>query len=132
LVFVDAVHPELDERIEKLLSPAQVQERRVDLEQNDEGIKFNDILMSEEQVKAAGPVPDVPVIVIRHGLPFEAGADWPSEAVEQLWADLQTDLSTLTSHGKVVVALNSHHRIQETEPEVVSAAIQEVVRATQK
>jgi pimeloyl-ACP methyl ester carboxylesterase len=132
LVFVDAIHPELDARIEKLLSPTQVQERRADLELNDEGIRFNDILTSEGQVRAAGPVPDVPVTVIRHGLPFEASADWPSEAVEQLWAELQTDLSTLTAHGKVVVALNSHHRIQETEPEVVSAAIQEVVNTTQK
>ena len=53
-------------------------------------------------------------------------------AVEQLWAELQTDLSTLTSQGNVIVAKNSHHRIQESEPEVVSAAIEEVVEAKNK
>jgi len=34
--------------------------------------------------------------------------------------------------GKVVVAAKSHHRIQEDEPEVVSTAIEEVVRAARR
>jgi hypothetical protein len=74
----------------------------------------------------------VPLVVIRHGLPFEASPDWPSTPVEQLWSELQSDLATLTTHGKVIVAEHSHHRIQETEPEVVSAAIKEVVEAARR
>jgi pimeloyl-ACP methyl ester carboxylesterase len=132
LVFVDAIHPDLDQRIEQLLSPAQVAERRAELELNQEGIKFADILTSEDQVRAAGPIRDVPLVVIRHGLPFEASPEWPSAAVEQLWAWLQDDLATLTPQGKVIVAEHSHHRIQETEPEVVSAAIKDVVEAARK
>ena len=129
LVFVDAIHPDLDRRIEKLLSARQAAQRRADLELNQEGIRFGDILTSEAQVKAASPVPDVPLIVIRHGLPFEGDPDWPTEAVEKLWAELQRDLAKLTRHGQVVIAAKSHHRIQEDEPDVVSAAIEQVVRA---
>jgi pimeloyl-ACP methyl ester carboxylesterase len=129
LVFVDAVHPDLDVRIEKLLSAEQVADRRAELELNQEGIRFRDILTSEAQVKKAKSLPDVPLMVIRHGLPFDSGPGWPADAVEKLWADLQNDLATLTSQGEVVVATASHHRVQEDQPDVVSGAIEQVVRA---
>jgi pimeloyl-ACP methyl ester carboxylesterase len=132
LVFVDAIHPDLDRRIEKLLSAPEVAQRRSDLELNQEGIKFVDILTSEAQVKAAGPVPKVPLTVIRHGLPFEGDANWPTQAVEKLWAELQADLAKLAPGGRVIVATKSHHRIQEDEPEVVVAAIAQVVQAARK
>jgi pimeloyl-ACP methyl ester carboxylesterase len=132
LVLVDAIHPDLDERIEELLTTAQVAERRDELELNQEGIKFADIRSSEDQLHAAGAIPDVPLVVVRHGLPFEASPDWPSDKVEQLWSELQAELATLTTHGKVIVAEHSHHRIQESEPEVVTAAIKEVVEAARK
>jgi pimeloyl-ACP methyl ester carboxylesterase len=132
LVFVDAIHPDFDNRLEPLLSPAQAQQRREDLELNQEGIKFKDILASEDQVRAAGPVPDVPIIVIRHGIPFEGGADWPTEKVEALWEELQNDLATLSSQGKVILAENSHHRIEEDRPDVVIAAIQEIFKQVHK
>jgi pimeloyl-ACP methyl ester carboxylesterase len=132
MVFVDTIHPDLDVRIEKLLSPAQAQQRREELEMNPEGITFKDILASEEQVRSAGPIPDVPIIVIRHGLPFEGGPDWPTAQVEALWTELQNDLATLSSDGKVVVAENSHHRIQEDRPDVVIAAIREIFDKVRK
>ena len=132
LVLVDAVHPDLDRRIEKLLSARQVAQRRADLELNQEGIRFADILTSEAQVRVARPVPDVPLVVLRHGLPFEGGSNWPTEAVEKLWAELQNDLAKLTPRSQVIVAAKSHHRIQEDEPGVVSAAIEQVVRAARK
>jgi hypothetical protein len=132
LVFVDAIHPDLDVRIEKLLSAKQIAERRADLELNQEGIRFRDILTSEAQVRGAGPVPDVPLVVVRHGLPFDGGPGWPTDVVEHLWAELQNDLAKLTPRGKVVLAAKSHHRIQEDEPEVVSGAIEEVVRAARR
>jgi pimeloyl-ACP methyl ester carboxylesterase len=132
LVFVDAIHPDFDKRLEPLLSPAQAQQRRDDLELNQEGIKFKGILASEDQVRAAGPVPDVPIIVIRHGIPFEGGADWPTEKVEALWEELQNGLATLSSQGKVIVAENSHHRIEEDRPDVVIAAIQEIFNKVHK
>jgi pimeloyl-ACP methyl ester carboxylesterase len=119
MVFVDAIHPDLDTRIEAL-------------ELNQEGIKFEDILASEDQVRAAGPIPTVPIIVLRHGLPFEGGADWPTEKVEALWEELQNPLAKLSSDSKVIVAENSHHRIEEDRPDVVIAAIQEIFNKVHK
>ncbi len=132
LVFVDAIHPDLDARIAKLLSPKQAADRRADLELNQEGIRFRDILTSEAQVKAAKPLPDVPLVVIRHGLPLDGGPGWPTNAVEKLWADLQSDLATLTPQGEVVVATASHHRIQEDQPDLVSREIEQVIRAVRR
>jgi pimeloyl-ACP methyl ester carboxylesterase len=132
LVLVDAVHPDLDVRIEKLLSAEQVADRRAELELNQEGIRFRDILTSEAQVRKAKPPPDVPLMVIRHGLPFESGPGWPADAVEKLWADLQNDLATLTPQGEVIVAAASHHRIQEDQPDGVSGVIEQVVRGERR
>ena len=129
LVLVDSLHPDLDSRIEPLLSPAQVKQRREELELNQEHVRFTDILSSEAQVRAAGPLPDVPLVVIRHGIAFDGPPDWPTEAVERLWTELQTDLAGRTAHGKLILAPRSHHRIQEDQPEIVSAAIREVVDA---
>jgi pimeloyl-ACP methyl ester carboxylesterase len=132
LVFVDAIDPDFDKRLEPLLSPAQVQQRREELELNQEGIKFKDILASEDLVRAAGPIPNVPIIVIQHGIPFDGGADWPTQKVETLWTELQNDLANLSSKGKVIVAESSHHRIEEDRPDVVIAAIQEIFNEVHK
>ena len=126
MVFVDAIHPDFDQRLEPLLSAAQVQERRDDLERNQEGIKFEEILTSEDQVRLAPPIPEMPIVVLRHGLPFEGGADWPTKKVEALWEELQDDLAKLSTQGKVILAENSHHRIEEDRPDLVIAAIQEI------
>ena len=132
LVFVDAIHPDLDVRIEKLLSAEQTADRRADLELNQEGIRFRDILTSGAQVKAAKPLRDVPLVVISHGVPFDGGPGWPTEAVEKLWADLQSDLARLTPQGEVVVATASRHRIQEDQPDLVSGAIEQVIHVVRR
>ena len=132
LVFVDAIHPDLDVRIEKLLSAQQAADRRADLELNQEGIRFRDILASEAQVKAARPLRDVPLVVIRHGVPLDGGPGWPTDAVEKLWADLQSDLARLTPQGEVVDATASRHRIQEDQPDLVSGAIEQVVHVVRR
>ncbi len=128
MVLVDATHPDLDARIEKLLSPSQVQERRADLAANDEHVTFDDLLASDSQVRAAAPLPDVPAVVLRHGLPFESSSGWPRDRIERLWADLQVDLARRLPHSHVVVAEHSGHRIHQMQPELVIAAIQEVVQ----
>jgi pimeloyl-ACP methyl ester carboxylesterase len=129
-VFVDAVHPDLDARIAELLTPEQAAQRGEELEVNQEGITFEDILASDEQVREAPEFPAIPVVVIAHGRPFEVtDPEWPARKVESLWTELQRDLSELAPGGKLVIAEESEHRIQETEPSVVADAIGEVVAA---
>jgi pimeloyl-ACP methyl ester carboxylesterase len=128
LVLVDSLHPELDRRIERVLSPAQRQARRADLERNTEGIRFRDILRSEAQVRRAWgrARTRIPIVALRHGLPFEAEPGFPLRRVEALWRRLQVELAARSVHGRVVVARHSHHRIAETQPGLVAAAIRRV------
>jgi pimeloyl-ACP methyl ester carboxylesterase len=48
----------------------------------------------------------------------------------QVWMSLQTDLSRRSSRGKLVVAQNSGHSIQNDRPDLVIASIREVVLET--
>jgi pimeloyl-ACP methyl ester carboxylesterase len=132
MVLVDSTHADLDDRIEAVITTAQAEERRMELGLNQEKTSFKDIQESDNQVRAAGNLPDVPLVVLRHGVPFEFSEGWPAERIEQIWLDLQTDLSKRTSKGRLVVAEKSGHRISETEPELVVAAIREVLEATRK
>jgi pimeloyl-ACP methyl ester carboxylesterase len=138
LVLVDSLHPDFDERIEKLLTPEQVQERRAELSDNPEGVQFVDILTSEMQVRNAGlnaerNLPDVPLIVLRHGRPWDFSPNWPAEAVEELWVELQTDLARRSSTSRLIVAERAGHRIAEMRPDLVVGAIEDVtVQASNK
>jgi len=132
LVLVDALHPQFDERIEKLFTPEQVAERRAELSDNLEGVQFTDILTSEMQVQNAGTLPDLPLIVLRHGRPFDFSPGWPADEVEKLWVDLQTDLASRSSTGQLVLATGAGHRIAEMRPDLVIQAIKDVVNAARK
>lgn len=126
VVFVDAVHPELDSRIEQLLSPEQIAARRAQLEANPEGVTFADLQASARFVARAPGFPPVSTIAIRHGVPpVSTDPTWPTDRVEALWAELTGELAELGDPPQpVVVAAASGDRIQETEPGLVVDAIE--------
>jgi len=129
VVLVDSLHPDLDRRIEPLLGRHGARERRRALEQNPEGVRYADLLASDEQLREAREgFPPVPLIVLQHGISFDPGGE-PVPRIERLWGELQRDNAKLSPEGRVVVAERSHHRIAEDEPEVVAGAIREVVEA---
>jgi pimeloyl-ACP methyl ester carboxylesterase len=133
IVLVDSLHWDFDRRIEKLLPKKLALQRRDELALNRERIFFPQLLASERQVHAALPLPDVPLVVIRHGIPFSTAPGWPTRAVEQLWLALQNDLATETpTRGTVVLAARSSHRIAEQQPALVAAQIEHVVAEARK
>ena len=89
LVFVDAIHADLDVRIENLLSAEQAADRQSRAGEPGRD-PVDDILTSEAHVKRAKPLPDVPLLVIRHGLPLDGSPDWTTDAVEKLWPTFRT------------------------------------------
>jgi pimeloyl-ACP methyl ester carboxylesterase len=123
LVLVDALHPDLDRRIEALLSRRQRADRRRALAQNLEGIRYADLLRSDVQVREAERHLSMPVAVLRHGLPFANSDGVPARAVERLWGELQRSLATLGSPSRTWIARRSHHRIAEMQPRVVAEAV---------
>ena len=77
---------------------------------------------------------DIPLVVIRHGrpvLPLQ-GAITPevSQAYERVWAQMQDELAALSPQGRLVVAEGSGHGVQVDRPDVVIAAIRDVLAAT--
>jgi pimeloyl-ACP methyl ester carboxylesterase len=125
VVLVDAISPGWDDRLEAMLTQAQVDQRRAI--PNGEDISNEDIRASERFVGSAGAFPDVPLVVLRHGRPFELGPDWPSDKVEALWTSLQEGLARLSPKSALLLAATSGHRIHQQQPDLVADAIHAVV-----
>jgi pimeloyl-ACP methyl ester carboxylesterase len=115
LVLVDSIHPDLDRRIEPLLGRAGALARRRALADNAEGVTYRDLLASDREVRAAPPLPHVPLIALRHGVSFDPGGR-PDPAVERLWSALQRDLARQAGDGRVQRVAGTHHRIAEERP----------------
>jgi alpha/beta hydrolase fold len=81
-----------------------------------------DYVESGHQVQAAPPLPAVPLIVIEHGIPGGV----PSQ-VEPQWHAWRQDLASRSPRSKLIVAERSSHEIQSTQPDLVVAAVQEIV-----
>jgi pimeloyl-ACP methyl ester carboxylesterase len=108
LVLVDAAHEDgyLDPEYRKYHSDA---------------IGGVNLTESALQVRAAPSLPDIPLIVLAHGLP--SGLPFS----EERWSGWQKDLAARAPRGKLVVADQSRHDIQLDQPDLVIASIQEVV-----
>lgn len=123
LVLVDSTHEDYPAR-ERALRSAEEKSRI----ENAFGIaspaarsEYQSMPASVEQIKAARPLPDVPVIVLT------AGHMEGSAALRELWLTLQADLANRASHGTQVIAQESGHFIQFDRPDLVIDAIQKVV-----
>jgi len=70
--------------------------------------------------------------VITHGQPFgipESALGFSPDALEKAWTSAQHALAKLTPDGQFEVAAESAHYVQLQQPELVIAAIGQVVRA---
>jgi len=141
LVLIDAVHPAYHKRrvamFKPLLPPDQwealrqdamaVPHRLVDPEQVD-------IWTSERQVRRAlrrAPLRPMPLVALAHGRPEDPSAPFV-EQDERLWRQLQRELARLVPGGRLVIATQSGHNIQDEQPELVLDAVRDVVRAVRK
>ncbi len=88
-------------------------------------------VFSGEQVKNAGTLPDIPLIVITRGKRV-----WPDEPygnmLETTWSDMQKELAGLTPKGRQIIAAESDHLIHLEQPEVIAAAIISVIQQVQQ
>jgi pimeloyl-ACP methyl ester carboxylesterase len=80
---------------------------------------------SDAQVRATGLLGDMPLIVLRHGVP----GMWKSEQAEQAWQQALQALADLSTNGSSIVAEKSGHNIMADQPEVVVDAIRNVMQA---
>jgi pimeloyl-ACP methyl ester carboxylesterase len=139
LVLIDAVHPAYHQRQLALLKPllppdvwealrrkAMTPPHRL---RDPEGV---DIWTSERQTRVAlrgSPLRPMPLVVLTHGRPEPSPPGWPGQEIERLWQQLQRELAQLVPGGRLVVATESGHDIQQDQPELVLDAIRDVVLA---
>jgi pimeloyl-ACP methyl ester carboxylesterase len=137
LVLIDAVHPATIKRRLAMLKPLVSPEEWEALRQlmitvphrlvDPEGI---DSWTSERQTRKAlrrSPLRPMPLVVLAHGRP-DPNVPFP-EQEERLLQQLQRELAQLVPGGRLVIATESGHIIQDDQPELVLDAIRDVVRA---
>ena len=84
---------------------------------NTEGIRINeDFFESGRQVREAGPLPDIPLVVLSAALDRDP-----------VWHKLQNDLPNIVPRGRAVLAGKSGPDIHWDEPDLVISAIRDVV-----
>jgi pimeloyl-ACP methyl ester carboxylesterase len=84
VVLVDSLHPEIDTTFRRLFGKQAAAARARQLEDNSERITFADLRRSAAEVEAAEGFPDVPLVVLKHGISFDAGGE-PVPALERAW-----------------------------------------------
>lgn len=76
------------------------------------------------------PLPDVPYVVLSKGQPFGLEGETPGFTIDELetaWAAAQNDLASLLPGTPHITVSGSAHYIQLQRPDLVTAAIDEVV-----
>lgn len=131
LVLIDASHEDQDRRRRAIVSEELFAAEQLAIQANSEGI---DLGMSYSQMSAARtatPLRPMPLIVLSAGQadPAFFPAGWPMEAEAILHAELQADLAGLVPNGRLVVAAQTGHYIQQSQPDLIVEAIREVVEA---
>jgi pimeloyl-ACP methyl ester carboxylesterase len=102
-----------------------------------EQIDFDASFTQLREAAAAHPLPPLPLVVLTRGTAAGAegypGAeavlppDFPWDAFDTVWQELQDELAALTPEARHVVAAKSGHYIQLEQPELVIEAIRQVV-----
>jgi pimeloyl-ACP methyl ester carboxylesterase len=128
LVLVDAWPEDFFDRARALLTAEQWASRIATVwAGNPEQI---DLDATFALVRAAGPLPAVPLVVITHGDPradpYWLPSDWPIEQLEPIWQELQADLARSVPNGRLIVAEGSGHAVSY---DLVAGAIRDVVAA---
>jgi pimeloyl-ACP methyl ester carboxylesterase len=77
---------------------------------------------------------EVPLVVLSRGLrdPLPTLSQVENQQYEQAWQSMQSELVSLSSNSRQIIAAKSGHYIQLQQPGLVSGAIQEVVEAAHK
>jgi pimeloyl-ACP methyl ester carboxylesterase len=140
LVLIDAVHSDYYARrialLKTLLPPAGLKatvralRTRPPAIVDPEQIDLETSLAQTRAALARAPLHSMPLFVLTHGRPDPSGSDPRLVAAdERLWRKLQDELAGLVPNSKHVIAKKSGHDIQHEQPQLVAAAIRNVVQA---
>ncbi len=125
IVLVESSHPLEAEQFEAHLTPEQIEEDRAAVLDNPEGL---DPFASFEQAQDAGPLPEVPLIVVTAGISEGWPEEWGDPAVfDGIRAGHQEDLASRVPGGVQLIAESSTHHVPSQEPDVIIEAVGQVL-----
>ncbi len=124
IVLVESNHPLEAVQFAEHLTPAQVEEDRAAMLGNPEHM---DAIAGLDEVQAAGPLPNVPLVVVTAGVSEGWPPGWDAETFDALRAAQQADLATFTDEGRQVIASTSGHHVPSQEPQTIVAAVEQVL-----
>ena len=89
---------------------------------------------SDKQLSTTGSLGNIPLTVIRHGIPdlFASMPDEQAKHSEKVWQELQADLAKLSSNSRMLVAEKSGHGIQIDQPSLVVDTIKQMVETVRR
>jgi len=133
MVLVDSVSEAQPSRYFALLPEEQLAQFREGLAASPEHVDFTTYSDTLESLATRSPsIGDRPLVVLAHGkvLPAPPGVS-PAlgNELDAVWRSMQADLPKLSTNSAFVVVEDAGHFIQLDRPEVVVAAIREVVAA---
>jgi pimeloyl-ACP methyl ester carboxylesterase len=123
MVLVDASHEDQARRLAEVLTPGQVEQLMLTAPRNIEGM---DLPATWDEMSAAGPLPDIPLVVLSAQADKPAPAGFPADAMNRMWGELQDDLAGL-SPDSLHLMVNTHHAIALDRPDVVVDAVRRVI-----
>ena len=124
IVLVESNHPLEAAQFAEHLTPAQVELDREMALGNPEGL---DVFAGMDEAAAAGPLPDVPLVVVTAGVSEGWPPGWDAETFDALRAAQQADLVTFTIQGAQLIAEASTHHVPSQEPATIVRAIEQVL-----
>jgi pimeloyl-ACP methyl ester carboxylesterase len=129
LLLLDPWPEDFDDQLKALVTDQQwtAYESLLASDPDNEVIDFH---ATYDQLRNAGPLPDVPLLILSHGQAPSADccpAGWPVKEQEELWQKLQQELAHLTPTGEQRRVPESGHMIHQAAPDVVVAAIADMV-----
>jgi pimeloyl-ACP methyl ester carboxylesterase len=133
MVLVDAVNDEQASRLWSILPEAEMAEFRTGIAKLPEGLDYDTFVAGIADMHASSrSIGDRPLVVLTRGKEDAAPGTSPEQVARQLqvWHDMQSELTHLSTNAVQVVAAKSRHYIQWDAPKLVIASIRQVVEAS--
>lgn len=129
MILIDPSHEDKYARFEKVLTEGLIIRQNnfvADPTRNTERI---DLLRSWAEMREAAKILAVPLVILTRGLPDPPSSVWPSGHIQEIEAELQEETLAISSWPgrRRVIATESGHFIQHDQPDLVIAAIKEVI-----